>query len=161
LNLKKDIKYCLTPDQTTAIPVLQGDALVKSYTLSNPLRRPRMMFMKKSVARICSHHSVCFGGPCLGILGTQSGSTKMACFTLPSELFSFYKKHIDFIEEHAVDPDKRRYSDPEEAPRHYIDLDHYGSHPLELDAEILERKRSQNFPKTPSKPMALFPGISM
>ncbi len=29
LNLKKDIKYCLTPDQTTAIPVLQNGALIK------------------------------------------------------------------------------------------------------------------------------------
>ncbi len=28
LNLKKDIKYCLTPNQTKVIPVLQGDALV-------------------------------------------------------------------------------------------------------------------------------------
>lgn len=26
---------------------------------------------------------------------------------------------------HAVDPDKRRYVDQEEAPRHYIDLDHF------------------------------------
>lgn len=48
-----------------------------------------------------------------------------ACFTLPPQMFSFYKKHIDYLTEHAVDPDKRRYSDPEEAPRHYIDLDHY------------------------------------
>lgn len=29
LNLKKDIRYCLTPDQTTAIPILQDDVLVK------------------------------------------------------------------------------------------------------------------------------------
>jgi 2-phosphosulfolactate phosphatase len=28
LNLKNDIKYCLTPNQTKAIPVLQGEALV-------------------------------------------------------------------------------------------------------------------------------------
>src|SRR4051812_25305913 len=28
LNLKKDIKYCLTPNLTTVIPVLEGDALV-------------------------------------------------------------------------------------------------------------------------------------
>jgi hypothetical protein len=48
-----------------------------------------------------------------------------ACFTLPPAMFGFYKKHIDYLTEHAVDPDKRRYSDPEEAPRHYIDLDHY------------------------------------
>jgi 2-phosphosulfolactate phosphatase len=29
LNLKKDIRYCLTPDQTTVIPVLKNGALVK------------------------------------------------------------------------------------------------------------------------------------
>lgn len=29
LNLKKDIKYCLTPNQTNVIPVLKGNALVK------------------------------------------------------------------------------------------------------------------------------------
>jgi len=55
----------------------------------------------------------------------------MACFTLPPEMISFYKNHIDFITEHAVDPDRRRYSDPEEAPRHFIDIDHYGTHPFD------------------------------
>lgn len=29
LNLKKDIRFCLTPNQTRVIPVLQGEALVK------------------------------------------------------------------------------------------------------------------------------------
>jgi hypothetical protein len=51
---------------------------------------------------------------------------RMAVFTLPPEMIGFYKKHIEYITEHAVDPDKRRYSIPEEAPRHYIDIDHYG-----------------------------------
>lgn len=55
---------------------------------------------------------------------------RMALFTLPQELFAFYKPHIDYIEEHAVDPDKRRYAVVDEAPRHYIDIDHYGSHPF-------------------------------
>ncbi len=50
---------------------------------------------------------------------------RMACFTLPPAMFGFYKRHIDFISDHAVDPDRRRYSDPREAPRHYIDIDHY------------------------------------
>jgi hypothetical protein len=50
---------------------------------------------------------------------------RLAVFTLPPELFAFYKLHIEDITEHAVDPDKRRYSDPEEAFRHYIDLDYY------------------------------------
>jgi hypothetical protein len=58
---------------------------------------------------------------------------RMAVFTLPPELFSFYKKHIEFLTEHAVDPDKRRYAMKGEAERHYIDLDHYvkkGEDPL-------------------------------
>ena len=45
-----------------------------------------------------------------------------AIFTLPPEMFGFYKEHVRFITEHAVDPDKRRYADPNEAPRHFIDL---------------------------------------
>jgi Zinc dependent phospholipase C len=53
---------------------------------------------------------------------------RMASFTLPPEMIGFYKKHIDFIESHAVDPDMRRNAVPEEAPRHYIDVDHYGAH---------------------------------
>jgi hypothetical protein len=48
-----------------------------------------------------------------------------AVFLLPDEMLPFYKKHIQYLSEHAVDADKRRYILPEEAPRHYIDLDHY------------------------------------
>ena len=54
---------------------------------------------------------------------------RMACFTLPGELFPFYKTNIDYLTSHAVDPDKRRYSDPAEPPRHFIDIDHYGNYP--------------------------------
>ncbi|MEZ4740473.1 MAG: hypothetical protein R2818_14210 [Flavobacteriales bacterium] len=50
---------------------------------------------------------------------------RMACFTLPPEMFGFYKRHIDFVSDHAVDPDRRRYAVVGEAPRHYIDIDHY------------------------------------
>ncbi len=56
---------------------------------------------------------------------------KYAVFTLPEELIGFYKKNIDYVEEHAVDADKRRYALKEEAPRHYIDIDHYGEHPFD------------------------------
>lgn len=52
-----------------------------------------------------------------------------AVFLLPPEMLVFYKQHISFIEEHSVDPDKRRYMLAAEGPRHYIDLDHYGQHP--------------------------------
>jgi len=50
---------------------------------------------------------------------------RMACYTLPPEMFGFFKRHIDFISDHAVDPDARRYAVEGEAQRHYIDIDHY------------------------------------
>lgn len=55
---------------------------------------------------------------------------RLAVFILPPEMISFYKANIDYITEVAVNPDRRRYSVPEEAPRHYIDLDHYGDSAL-------------------------------
>lgn len=56
---------------------------------------------------------------------------KMAVMTLPPSMITFYKKHIEYISEHAVDPDRRRYSSEDEACRHYIDLDHYGANPFD------------------------------
>jgi len=56
---------------------------------------------------------------------------RMAVFTLHPDMIGFYKKHIDFITENAVNPDKRRYAYPEEAPRHYIDMDRYGLNPFD------------------------------
>jgi len=53
---------------------------------------------------------------------------RMAVFTLPPEMFGFFKENLEFITEHAVDPDKRRYAVEGEAQRHYIDIDHYGEH---------------------------------
>jgi len=55
---------------------------------------------------------------------------RLAVFTLPAELIGFYKQNIDFITDHAVDPDKRRYASKHEAVRHYIDLDHWGEAPF-------------------------------
>jgi len=42
-----------------------------------------------------------------------------------------YKPNIEFLSEHAVDPDKRRYAVQEEGARHYIDIDHYGIYPFD------------------------------
>mgnify|MGYP001573098708 CR=1 FL=1 len=49
----------------------------------------------------------------------------LACFSLPQEMFGFYKQNIELIREWAVRADQRRYVIDAEAPRHYIDLDHY------------------------------------
>ncbi|GAB2984249.1 hypothetical protein GCM10027049_22420 [Mucilaginibacter puniceus] len=42
----------------------------------------------------------------------------------------FYKANIQFITEHAVSADKKRYVDTTEAPRHYLNADHYGKKPF-------------------------------
>ncbi|OKL40650.1 zinc dependent phospholipase C family protein [Pontibacter flavimaris] len=55
---------------------------------------------------------------------------RLAVFSLPPEMMRFYKKHIRYITENAVNPDKRRYAVEGEAPRHYIDLDVYGDSAL-------------------------------
>jgi hypothetical protein len=52
-----------------------------------------------------------------------------AVFLLPPQMIVLYKPNIDFITTHAVDPDMRRNVVAEEAPRHYIDIDHYGKYP--------------------------------
>jgi len=55
---------------------------------------------------------------------------RQAVFSLPPQMFSFFKVNIDFISRHAVKPDERRYAVEYEAARHYIDLDHYGHLPF-------------------------------
>jgi len=54
---------------------------------------------------------------------------RTAVFLLPPEMMVLFKPNIEFLTEHAVDPDKRRYAVNGEAPRHYIDLDRYGAWP--------------------------------
>jgi hypothetical protein len=55
---------------------------------------------------------------------------RLAVFTLPKSMAGFYKSNIDYLTEHAVDPDKRRYVDSLEGPRHFINADHYGKLPF-------------------------------
>jgi hypothetical protein len=50
---------------------------------------------------------------------------RLAVFTLPAEMIGFYKKNLHYLTEASVNPDKRRYAVEDEAPRHYLDLDHY------------------------------------
>ncbi len=52
-----------------------------------------------------------------------------AVFLLPPEMMVLYKKNIQFITDHAIDPDKRRYAVADEAPKHYIDIDYFGKYP--------------------------------
>jgi hypothetical protein len=52
-----------------------------------------------------------------------------AVFLLPPEIMVLFKPNIQFLSDHAVDPDKRRYAVATEAPKHYIDIDYYGEYP--------------------------------
>jgi hypothetical protein len=55
----------------------------------------------------------------------HSRINELAVFTLPPGIKRFYKSNISYLRVHAVDPDKRRYSDTLEAPRHYLDVEVY------------------------------------
>src|SRR5687768_3271523 len=55
---------------------------------------------------------------------------RLAVLTLPQEMIGFYNKNISVIISISVSPDKRRYAVESEAPRHYLDLDHYGDSAL-------------------------------
>jgi len=83
--------------------------------------------MKKIIfsffALLFVHNAFCWGFYAHGKINY------LAVFLLPPEMISFYKKHIDYLKEHATDPDKRRYAIPDEGPRHFIDINHYGSYP--------------------------------
>ena len=56
---------------------------------------------------------------------------RLAVYTLPKGMIKFYKNNINYITDHAVDADKRRYADTAEASRHFIDIDRYGSAPFD------------------------------
>ncbi len=75
---------------------------------------------------------LCFYLPsyCWGFYAHQK-INYFAVFLLPPEMMVLYKSNINFLSEHAVDPDKRRYAIKEEGPRHFIDIDHYGQYPYD------------------------------
>lgn len=50
--------------------------------------------------------------------------------TLPSGMKKFFESERNFISEHSVDPDKWKRDDKSELPRHFIDLDMYGTYPF-------------------------------
>ncbi len=51
---------------------------------------------------------------------------RLAIFTLPPEMIGFYKKNLLYLMDAATNPDQRRNVVPDEAPRHFIDLESYG-----------------------------------
>ncbi len=85
------------------------------------------MFFKKGwlLAVCCCISAKCF---CWGFFGHQK-INYYAVFLLPPEMMVLFKPNIQFLTDHAVDPDMRRYAVAAEAPKHYIDIDFYGKYP--------------------------------
>jgi len=50
---------------------------------------------------------------------------QLAIHTLPKGISKFFKSNRQYLSDHATDPDKRRYADTAEAPRHYLDVEVY------------------------------------
>ncbi len=87
--------------------------------------------MKKYLVAILVLIGLVSFAPDWGFFGHRT-INEYACYTLPQRLFAFYKPHIKFVREHAVDPDKRRYALKKEAGRHYIDIDYWGEAPFDI-----------------------------
>ena len=85
------------------------------------------MLLKKTLLIICliaiASKSYCWG------FFAHKKINYYAVFLLPPQMLVLYKPNIEFLSEHATDPDKRRYAVAAEGPRHYIDIDHYGKYP--------------------------------
>ena len=63
---------------------------------------------------------------------------RLAVFTLPEEMLPLFKKEIEYLTEHSVDPDRRRFVVATEGYRHYINLDKWVFLPQDkIEAQIL------------------------
>ncbi|WP_125932523.1 zinc dependent phospholipase C family protein [Hymenobacter glacialis] len=51
--------------------------------------------------------------------------TQIAVYELPTSMQAFYYRHMAEIVRLSTSPDERRNTDPTEAPKHFIDIDHY------------------------------------
>lgn len=59
-----------------------------------------------------------------GIFGHRT-ITQIAVYELPAAMQAFYYRHMADVVRLSTAPDERRNDDPNEAPRHFIDMDHY------------------------------------
>jgi subtilisin family serine protease len=67
----------------------------------------------------------------------------IAINALPDPLLEFYRTHESFMRQHAMDADNAKSHDPDERPRHFIDIDLYGEPPfseLPEDRTAAEKK---------------------
>lgn len=82
-----------------------------------------------------------------GIFGHER-INRAAVLSLPAPLQTFFYNHIDFITQESIVPDLRKYTlnDKAEGPRHYVDLENFGSlDSLPKTEEELRKKYDEKF----------------
>jgi hypothetical protein len=89
------------------------------------MRRTLSLALFLLALSLTSFHSIAPASPEWGFFGHKR-INRLAVLTLPPQMMAFFKPNIDFLTDHAVDPDMRRYASKQEGPRHFIDLDNYG-----------------------------------
>jgi hypothetical protein len=90
-----------------------------------PMKRAVLSIVLCASLLVCSLTSYCWG------FYAHQKINYFSVFLLPPEMMVLYKPNINFLSEHAIDPDKRRYAVAEEGPRHYIDINEYGEYPYD------------------------------
>jgi hypothetical protein len=73
---------------------------------------------------------------------------RAAVFALPDDMRGFFYNHIDFITQESTVPDLRKYTlnDKAENPRHFIDLENFGSpDSLPKNMEEVKKKYDDKF----------------
>lgn len=68
---------------------------------------------------------------------------KAACGAVPSEIRNFFLANADYLSEHAIDPDLWKKNDKSEGPKHYIDIDMYGSYPFNVLPHSFEEAKKK------------------
>ena len=85
--------------------------------------------MKKSLFTLALTLLIPALSPGWGFFGHRTIG-QVAVYALPSTMQGFYFRHMPQIVKLITAADERRESDPAEAPKHYIDMDHYGDNPF-------------------------------
>lgn len=77
--------------------------------------------------------------PAWGAKGHRTINT-IAVDALPArELKDFFTANVDYLDQHAMDADNAKKTDPQEGPRHFIDIDMYGEYPFKELPEDYEK----------------------
>ena len=82
-----------------------------------------------------------------GIFGHEH-INNAAVMALPKPLQTFFYNHVDFITQESTVPDLRKYTlrDKSENPRHFIDLENFGSvDSIPLPFEVVKKKYDDKF----------------